>query len=445
MIQLLFLLLAVSRLCEGVTLTVTNANPAGAGSLANAISTANNNDTIEFNIPGTPPFIITPATDLPDIDVQVTIDGYSQPGAALATPGSPAIIAIEIQAPDSTIAGLHFAPGSSGSLVRGLAINSCTFTPAILVDDTNITITGNYIGMDANGTTPLPNMAGVIANTDDNNIGGASAAQRNVIAGVNQSLNANPFVRGSGGLISIIGSGNIIQGNYIGTNKTGTATLGVSEVGVYIYTGNTNQVINNLISGNIMAGIVLGTTDRFGQPAEGTLSNNTIENNIIGLDVSGIFEIPNGFGISICSESNNTTINANIISGNRSAGIQVGTYLGNINRYGYNPPITGPTIFTNNLIGAQSNGKLVRGNHTYGVVINEATSGTSVGGVLNTNANLIVDNDLDGISISSLSTGNNVHGNYIGINKFNNAMGNKKAGVAIGGLAKEASNNTIGI
>ena len=82
--------------------TVINTDISGPGSLAQAITDANNlagADTIEFNIPGTGVHTITviPDTLLGIID-DVTIDGYTQPGATPNTlaVGDNAIILIQI-------------------------------------------------------------------------------------------------------------------------------------------------------------------------------------------------------------------------------------------------------------------------------------------------------------------------------------------------------------
>ncbi len=75
------------------TFTVTNTNDAGAGSLRQAITSANGNpmdaDNIVFNIPTTDPnysattgvYTITLTSLLPYItSISVTVDGTSQPG-----------------------------------------------------------------------------------------------------------------------------------------------------------------------------------------------------------------------------------------------------------------------------------------------------------------------------------------------------------------------------
>jgi hypothetical protein len=88
--------------------TVTNTNETGPGSLAQAITDANNSpgaDTIAFNIPGPGVHAITVTGDgLPSVYDDVTIDGYTQPGASPNTlaVGDNAVILIQIDGGGST-------------------------------------------------------------------------------------------------------------------------------------------------------------------------------------------------------------------------------------------------------------------------------------------------------------------------------------------------------
>src|SRR5512134_2336236 len=78
------LLLSVAA-ARGATFTVTNTNDSGGGSLRQAILDANANagpDTIDFNIPGTGPFQILPASILPPLAGGTTLDATTQPGYA---------------------------------------------------------------------------------------------------------------------------------------------------------------------------------------------------------------------------------------------------------------------------------------------------------------------------------------------------------------------------
>src|SRR5947208_16709007 len=68
----------LTRPAAGATLTVTNSNDNGAGSLRQAILDANNNtgpDTIVFNISGANVHTINLATPLPPINDPVVIAG----------------------------------------------------------------------------------------------------------------------------------------------------------------------------------------------------------------------------------------------------------------------------------------------------------------------------------------------------------------------------------
>src|SRR5262245_15297541 len=83
------------------TFTVINTLDSGAGSLRQAILGANaapGADLIDFQIPGAGVHTISPTSTLPAITDTVTIDGYTQPGAAANTlaVGDNAILQIEL-------------------------------------------------------------------------------------------------------------------------------------------------------------------------------------------------------------------------------------------------------------------------------------------------------------------------------------------------------------
>src|SRR5688572_22324033 len=126
------------------TTVVTNTNNQGAGSLRDAILTANATsglDTIVFNIQGPGVKVINPLTALPEITDPVVIDGTTQPGYA----GSPVVVLDGIGLSDA--AGLLIS--ASGSTVRGLAIGRFVNAGIILRECDNNVIQGNYVGLDA--------------------------------------------------------------------------------------------------------------------------------------------------------------------------------------------------------------------------------------------------------------------------------------------------------
>ena len=130
--------------------TVTNLNDSGAGSLRQAILDANLNpgaDVISFDVTGS----INLLSALPDIIDTLVIDGTTAPGFN----GSP-LVAVNF----NNNPGLEFTSfnnnTAAGSQILGLAvINSSTSGIAVEVD--NITIQGNYIGVDLDGQTARGN------------------------------------------------------------------------------------------------------------------------------------------------------------------------------------------------------------------------------------------------------------------------------------------------
>src|SRR3954467_14828133 len=99
----LFLLLCVfpDMPCRAATFVVTNTADSGAGSLRQAIISANATpgaNLIQFNLPGSGVRTIAPFTQFPDITNSVTIDGYSQPGSITNTLASAnnAVLAVRL-------------------------------------------------------------------------------------------------------------------------------------------------------------------------------------------------------------------------------------------------------------------------------------------------------------------------------------------------------------
>ena len=121
--------------------TVSNLNDLRQGSLRQAITDANllpDADTIDFTIAGT---ILLGSGALPDIIGPVTIDGRSAPGFGTAP-------VVEVDANNFT--GLTFASGSNGSSLLSLGVIG-TNGPGIKLNDSNITVAGNYVGLALDG------------------------------------------------------------------------------------------------------------------------------------------------------------------------------------------------------------------------------------------------------------------------------------------------------
>jgi hypothetical protein len=137
------------------------------------------------------------------------------------------------------------------------------------------TISGNYIGTDANGTADLGNSGdGVyIEGGDQNIIGGDTPGERNVISGNNAY---GVVIYGSGTM------SNTVSGNYIGTDASGTADLGNGWAGVYISWGPQNNTVGpgNVIAHNGYDGVLVNWSN--------TTGNIITQNSIFSNDQMGI-------------------------------------------------------------------------------------------------------------------------------------------------------------
>ena len=179
---------------------------------------------------------------------------------------------------------------------------------------TRNTLAGNWIGIAADGVTPIRNEdegVEIDGGANHNTIGGFSAAAGNVISG-----NAGDGV----GLFTGANQ-NVIQNNFIGTNLNGTAAIANLGSGVVLNSVTDNQVIQNTISGNAFDGVVL-----FGSGAH----DNTIAGNLIGTDKTGRGALPNnGSGVTIVAGAKHNTIGGttdpdrNVISGNSQSGVSI--------------------------------------------------------------------------------------------------------------------------
>jgi len=432
------------------TFIVTNTNDSGAGSLRQAMLSANGSaglDMITFNIPGGGVKTISPTSGgLPGITSPVIIDGYTQPGASANTlaNGNNAVLLIEISGnllpPQNQ--GLLITAG--GSTVRGLVINRFDnagqnggFGIWLDTNDSNV-IEGNFIGTDPTGTLDRGNGNDgifIFNNSQFNTIGGTTPAARNLISG-NDRIG-----------ILIFGSNvsnNFVQGNFIGTNAAGTGPLDNSHQGIEV--GNSP---NNTIGGTVLgARNVVSSNGSVSADSDGiniygaTATGNLVQGNFVGTNVTGTAALGNATeGVSVGQGASNNTIGGtapgarNIISGNLRSGVSL-----------YN----GATLnkVEGNFIGTDINGAAALGNGGVGITVNSGSTNNSIGGTVSSARNVIssngsVNNDDDGININGAgTTGNIVQGNFIGTNAAGTqSLPNATEGLSIG---ENASNNLVG-
>lgn len=289
-------------------------------------------------------------------------------------------------------------------------------------------VVGNLIGVEANGQSGLGNLSsgvGIYGHAQGNQIGGTSAAERNIISG-------NQW--GGIDIWDTQAVSNVITGNYIGTDVTGSTGIGNEGAGIGIWAARFNRVggiqdnERNVISGNGGDGVSIWNTD--------TVSN-TVSGNYIGLDASGSSALGNGdSGVELGSGAAYNRIGGampgeqNTIAGNVSHGISI---------WG---PDADHNEIVGNLIGLASDGSTALPNTVHGIVVSDAAD-NRIGGSVAGERNVVSGNGEHGIQIwGSDATSNNVIGNYVGLDATGTiSIGNGLAGIVIGGGAQQ---NRIG-
>ena len=245
-------------------------------------------DRIAFNIPGAGVHTINVASGLPTITQALTIDGFSQPGATANSSANSdnSINLIEFQGSLAGAVTHGLSIASDNVSVSGLTINRFQGHGIYVVGDNNVLI-GNHIGTSADGLTALGNLLdGLRINGNNNRIGGANSAERNVVSG-NQA----------NGIGLYYGSGNGVLGNLIGVGSSGATLLGNGSAGVAIDGAGSN---NNTIGGagaarNIIAGNNRGITVAAGSGTD--IAQNPIYNSTFnGIDLGWDGDTPNDPG-----------------------------------------------------------------------------------------------------------------------------------------------------
>ena len=372
--------LLISAPAVAATITVTNSNDSGAGSLRQAILDANASagaDIIAFNISGPGVRTISPKSPLPPITDAVTVDGYTQPGASVNTQvtSDDAVLLIELNGASSGPAtvGLAVSPGVTGVTIRGLVVNR--FGAAnISLNGGDLRVEGCFIGTDPSGTIirSRDSATGLILGGSAAlvTVGGTEPAQRNIISG-----NSSTGVEQQWGTL-------VLQGNFIGVDATGTAALpnsssdvsllgGAGTVGGLAPTPGTPP--GNVISGSLGAGVYIGAT------------GTNVQGNLIGTNAAGTAGIPNlGHGIDIAFGAGiGTTIGgldagaANMIAFNGGDGISAG-------------PTGGTAVIRSNRIDANT-GLGIRGRPDYPTITSVVVSGgtTTISGWIRSRALLV--------------------------------------------------------
>ena len=364
----------------------------------------------------------------------------------------------------------------------------------------NTLITGNIIGLGANGITVIAN-GGAGIRADESSgliIGGTDPSERNVISGNggapdSRNCGAAQWSSGTGGGLTCARnpceaecsdkydgtlqtgiyfksvSSSSIRGNYVGTDATGNTTAANNATGnMYAgikfedaSTGNTiggpDASYRNIIGGN-------GFDDDAGRAAMGdsylykghgiqlnkaTVRGTVIENNYIGIGADGISAVGNSQdGVSLLGAGDNTIRN-NVISDNT-----FGIFMQSDFQAGTNSGQPVANIIVGNMIGTAADGVTPRGNGTRpgdddgaGIGLQHGSNKNRIGGSSEADRNIISGN-LNGI-LFRYEAGNSptapfenvIWGNYIGADINQDSLPNVRDGIFI---SNGAFNNIIG-
>ncbi len=385
------------------TYVVTKTDDAGissqgaAGTLRWAMNQANASagfDLITFDLAGSGVKTIVVKDWLPDLtdNAGVMIDGTQSDDR------------IQLDMGQANIYHDAIALKSSNNVIKGLIINNrpnggVAIGTSDQVEVSNNLIIGNFLGVNATGTSAKKAMEGIhlrkgshdniIGGTNGVTPGGACTGDCNLISGNYQH-----------GIVIDHSNNNVVIGNFIGTDVSGNNAIPNADTGILIGSSANNRIggttpeERNVISGN--ANIAM-------EIADAPTRNNLVQGNYIGVNSAGNATVGGrGVGVILDSNSSNTTLDRNVISGNGSTGVLIfkGSIRNNV---------------TNNYIGVGANGSVKIPNNGIGILVQ-------------TNSNQILDNIVanhpsHGVRIQG-GTGNQIRRNSI--------YGNAKLGINLG-------------
>ena len=347
---------------QAAVITVTTANNINPGaaemSLVEALETASGGDEIQFNIPGDEPhYLVTPPNGYPEItNHNITIDGYSQPGAVpntnpiLAPNNARLKIVLDSRDGGSTVlnydgysaseSGVIGVVGATNVAIRGLGFlgqiveNVSAAAPALYFVSfahkaTHGHVNGCWMGVDLDGTNVFGANAGVTGFrfreglaeflSDHITVGvGATAtnapAQFNVFGGMQIPViveGAN--LRVSGNYLNVLPNGtNDVNNALNGLPNQGAIQVGRDGSGTLI--GTDGDGVNDQNERNIFGGVIPQTVDPLNGYRHvvefyggGARSDVVVAGNYFGVGIDGTTRFTNGVP-AISGQTANTRI-----------------------------------------------------------------------------------------------------------------------------------------
>ncbi|MGA2285077.1 MAG: right-handed parallel beta-helix repeat-containing protein [Dehalococcoidia bacterium] len=362
--------------------------------------------------------------------------------------------------------GNYPAPAASGTIIGGTtpgAGNVISGNDPAGIDvwgpASNVSIKGNYIGTNAAGNAAIGNVGQGIRMlfTGNNIVGGATAAERNVISG-----NGCAGIQGGGGGVSMWGANNnTVEGNYVGLSADGSKAIPNNCSGVDLFTGSgNNQVLGNVISGNGSNGVSVGAVDYSLAGSSSDFGTSIVLDDHIAVTRNGSSvysgDAQNGtsanifFGgyvgdslvITVTSTDACASVGPvwlDLVPGGGSEQVTAGaTNSCNGQPIVINHTIGMPTgfyasgnVIEDNRIGTNPAGSAALPNQGSGIEMEGSSSNTVIGSA--GHGNVISGNQVEGISIWGASANDVIQGNLIGVSAAGNAaLPNQQNGIYFG-------------
>ncbi len=231
-----------------------------------------------------------------------------------------------------TIGGLLPGQGNliAGQGGAGIRLNSADGTAGRHL------VSGNYVGVDLSGASPLANGTGILVSNSPGNV-----IENNVVSG---NLGAGVSIEGANATATQV------AGNYLGVDASALIPVGNALASVRVK-GATGSVIGGTIPGfgNVIGGAQGGSPGIDLEGADGTV----VRGNFIGTDLEGTRNLANsGSGVRLLNTSGATLGGSapgggNLVAFNGDRGIAISTSGGGAavnNRISGNRILTHPTL-----------------------------------------------------------------------------------------------------
>ena len=176
-----------------------------------------------------------------------------------------------------------------------------------------LTIKGNFIGTDANGTQALPNGGSGIeidgfTDSSTDPLAARALIVNNVISGNNEN-----------GVLALGGAGHVLQSNFIGTDTSGTLSIGNGHQGQFsgvalqdarsVTIGGNTPSSGNVIAHNANTGVLVFTVQTQTAGGNTIRQNRVFANGRLGIDLAAQSEV--GFGTVTQNDAGDVDTGAN--------------------------------------------------------------------------------------------------------------------------------------